>query len=443
MSQEQGRGQPGQGQAEDFRKGQGKDQKKGQGKGKGPSKDLSKGWGQIRRRSQDKGQDKTKGHYQGQAQTNAQVQGLAQTQGQTQIDDQSKVTDISKLGPGHLPSDKIRSTLVKRKAKTDAAYGISPLQRPLDKYMNLGAINLDKPSGPTSHEVVAWIKKILNVEKAGHSGTLDPKVTGILPTLLGDATRVMDTLLLAGKEYICLMRVHQQVPKEKILEICSEFVGGIYQTPPLKSSVVKQRRTRTIYYIDVLEIDGQSVLFRVGCEAGTYIRKLCYDIGLTLGTGANMEELRRTRAGPFKEDETLVTLHQVKDAYEIWRETGDEKELRRVVMPVEFAIKHLPKLVIADNAVDAICHGAPLAAPGLVSVETDINKGDDVAMFTLKGEAVALGKADMTTQDMMVSEKGLVARTERVIMEPGTYPRAWKLSAQAGGSTMMDGSSKT
>ena len=319
---------------------------------------------------------------------------------------------------------------------------MSPLQRPLDKHLNLGAINLDKPSGPTSHEVVAWVKRILNIEKAGHSGTLDPKVTGILPTLLGNATRVMDTLLLAGKEYVCLMRVHQQVPRKKILEVCSEFVGVIYQTPPLKSNVVKQRRARTIYYIDVLEIDGQSVLFKVGCEAGTYIRKLCYDIGLILGTGANMEELRRTRAGPFKEDETLVTLHQVKDAYELWRETGDEKELRRVIMPVEFAIKHLPKLVIADNAVDAVCHGAPLAAPGLVSVETDINKGDNVAMFTLKGEAVALGKADMTTQEMMTSEKGLVARAKRVIMEPGTYPRAWKLAAQADGSTMNVASSK-
>jgi H/ACA ribonucleoprotein complex subunit 4 len=467
MSREQGKGQ-GSNQDKDPRKGQGKDRENGQGKG--PSKDQIKGWGQIRRRSQDKGQDMSMGPYpsqsqikgpvqqrhgRGQAQTKGHVQSQAQTQGQNPIQTQaevqggsqdqieSQVTDISKLGPGQLPSDKIRSTLVKRKAKTDTAYGMSPLQRPLDKYLNLGAINLDKPSGPTSHEVVAWVKKILNIEKAGHSGTLDPKVTGILPTLLGNSTRVMDTLLLAGKEYICLMRIHQQIPRKKILEVCSEFVGDIHQTPPLKSSVVKQRRIRTIYYLDVLEIDGQSVLFRVGCEAGTYIRKLCYDIGLVLGTGANMEELRRTRAGPFKEDETLVTLHQVKDAYEIWRETSDENELRRVIMPVEFAIKHLPKLVIADNAVDAVCHGAPLAAPGLVSVETHINKGDDVAMFTLKGEAVALGKVDMTTQEMMASEKGIVARTERVIMEPGTYPRAWKLSAQAGGSTMTDRCSKT
>lgn len=331
-----------------------------------------------------------------------------------------------------LPSDKKRSVIVKRRAKTDPAFGKPPEQRDLQSHLRLGAINLDKPSGPTSHEVVAWVKRILDVEKAGHSGTLDPKVTGILPVLLGDATRVMDTLLLAGKEYICLMRIHKPRPKKRILEVCNEFVGPIFQKPPLKSSVVKQLRTREVYYLEVLEIEEQHVLMQVGCEAGTYIRKLCYDIGLALGTGANMEELRRSKAGPFREDETLVTLHQLTDAYVAWKETGDEKELRRVILPVEAALRHLPKLVISDKAVDAICHGAPLAAPGLLSLETDINKGDGVALFTLKGEAVAIANADLSSQEMLASETGIVARTERVIMEPGTYPRTWKLSEREG-----------
>ena len=202
-------------------------------------------------------------------------------------------------------------------------------------HMLLGAINLDKTSGPTSHEIVAWVKRILEIEKAGHSGTLDPKVTGILPVLLGDSTRVMDSLLQAGKEYICLMHVHKPVPKKQILEVCAQFIGPILQKPPLKSSVVKKLRTRTIYYLDVLEIEGQHVLMRVGCQAGTYIRKLCFDIGLALGTGANMEELRRTRAGPFREDETLATLHQLMDAYVSYKETGDEKDLRRIIKPVK------------------------------------------------------------------------------------------------------------
>jgi len=303
-----------------------------------------------------------------------------------------------------------------------------PEKRSLVMHMTLGAINLDKTSGPTSHEVAAWVKRILEVEKAGHSGTLDPKVTGILPVLLGDATRIMDVLLLAGKEYICLMHVHKPMPKKRILEVCREFMGPILQKPPLKSSVVKELRTRTIYYLDVLEIEEQHVLMRVGCEAGTYIRKLCFDIGLALGTGANMEELRRTRAGPFREDKTLVTLHQLADAVAALKEHGDESQLRQCIQPVEVALAHLPRLVIADNAVDAVCHGAPLAAPGLISLETDINKGDAVAFFTLKGEAVAVGQADMDSPEMLASRTGIVARTERVIMGPGTYPKAWKLA---------------
>ncbi len=151
-----------------------------------------------------------------------------------------------------LPSERSRSVLVKRAGETDLAFGLPPEKRSLEMHLRLGAINLDKPSGPTSHEVVAWVKRILEIPKAGHSGTLDPKVTGILPVLLGDATRVMDTLLLAGKEYVCLMRLHHPVQRKRILEVCGEFVGVIYKKPPLKSSVVKQLRTRTIYYLDVL-----------------------------------------------------------------------------------------------------------------------------------------------------------------------------------------------
>lgn len=319
---------------------------------------------------------------------------------------------------------------MRREGSTDPSYGYSPDRRPLQEHLRLGAINLDKPSGPTSHEVVAWVKRILGLEKAGHSGTLDPRVTGILPVLTGDATRVVEFLLTAGKEYVCLMRTHEQVPRKKILEVCEEFAGEIYQRPPLKSSVARNLRTRNIYYIDVLEIEGQRVLMKVGCEAGTYIRKLCYDMGLALGCGANMEELRRTKAGPFAEDETLVTLHNLKDAYEIWRESGDESALRRVVLPVERALRHLPGLVISDNAVDAICHGAPLAAPGLLSLETDINKGDFVVIYTLKGEAVAIGRAKLSSDEMMVAKSGIVASTERVIMDPGVYPRRWKHSAE-------------
>mgnify|MGYP001298872654 FL=1 len=295
----------------------------------------------------------------------------------------------------------------------------------MDQHIRLGCINLDKPPGPTSHEVVAWVKRILEIESAGHSGTLDPKVTGILPTMLGDSTRVVETLLSAGKEYVCLMRPHATLPRKSVLEVCSEFSGVIYQRPPLKSSVKRALRTREIYYLEVLEIEGPSVLFRVGCEAGTYIRKLCHDIGLALGSGAHMEELRRTKSGPFREDETLVTLHDLKDAKEVWRETGNEVPLRRAIQPVEAALRHMPALVVSDGAVDAICHGAPLAAPGLLSLESGIEVGEKVVIYTLKGEAVAVAQAAMKSEDMMKSATGIVAKTSRVVMAPGTYPKMW------------------
>jgi H/ACA ribonucleoprotein complex subunit 4 len=326
---------------------------------------------------------------------------------------------------GNLPSDRTRDTLVRREGKADHRNGFLPRERPLDLHISLGCINLDKPPGPTSHEVVAWVKRILEIESAGHSGTLDPKVTGILPIMLGDSTRVVETLLSAGKEYVCLMRVHATLPRKRILEACGEFQGEIYQRPPLKSSVKRALRKREIYYLEVLEIDGTGVLFRVGCEAGTYIRKLCHDIGLALGTGAHMEELRRTKSGPFREDETLVTLHDLKDAKETWRETGDETLLRRAILPVEEALRHMPSLVVGDGAVDAICHGAPLASPGLLSLESGIKEGEKVVIYTLKGEAVAVAVAAMDSEDMMSSSSGIVARTSRVVMAPGTYPRLW------------------
>ncbi len=222
------------------------------------------------------------------------------------------------------------------------------------------------------------------------------------------------------------MKLHGDVPREKLEEVFSEFVGKIYQKPPLRSSVKRVVRVKTIYYLKILEVSGRYVLFRVGCEAGTYIRKLCHDIGEVLGVGAHMKELRRTRVGPLKEDETLVTLHDVLDAYKFWIEEGDERWIRKVIMPMERAIEHIPKVVIRDTAVDAICNGATLAVPGILRIETGIKRGDLVAIMTQKGELVALGKALMTSEEMYERERGLAVKPVRVIMERGTYPPVWK-----------------
>ncbi len=316
--------------------------------------------------------------------------------------------------------------LIKGQCETDPRYGTEPENRPLDSYITNGVINLDKPSGPSSHQVSSWVKKILGVEKAGHSGTLDPAVTGVLPVAIENSTKILKTLLLATKEYVCLMSLHGDVSDEKLKEVLRYFHGKIYQKPPLKSAVKRRLRIKTIYYIDLIERDGRDVLFRVGCEAGTYIRKMCRDIGLVLGTGAHMQELRRTKAGPFDEN-SLVTLHDLKDAYEFYRDSGDESELRRYILPVESAVKHLKRIWINDGAVDALCHGADLNAPGICRMDSRIELSNIVAIFTLKNELVAIGSSLRSSSEIMDMRKGRVVDMERVIMPPSTYPRKWNL----------------
>ncbi len=251
-------------------------------------------------------------------------------------------------------------------------------------------------------------------------------VTGVLPVALEDATKAIQAFLLSGKEYVCLMQLHSDVAEQDIRSILRDFTGEIYQKPPLRASVKREVRKRTIYAINLLEIDGRRVLFRVACQAGTYIRKLCSDIGEAVGCGAHMRELRRTRAGPFTEDENNYTLHELQEAKRIHVEEGREEGLRKVVRPVEEAFEYIPKIYIRDSAVDAICHGAELAVPGIVSLETEIRPRSPVAIFTLKGEAVALAESQLTTESILEAEKGIVAKTKRVIMRPGTYPREWK-----------------
>lgn len=327
---------------------------------------------------------------------------------------------------GKLPSDVKREVLVRAQDMTDPSHGCEPSKRPIREYLRLGIINLDKPVGPTSHEITAWVKRVLEVRRAGHGGTLDPKVSGILPTALEDATKMVQTLLPAGKEYICVMHLHGDVPQHRLEQVLREFEGEIYQRPPIRAAVKRQLRARRIYYIELMELEGRDVLMCVGCEAGTYMRKLCFDVGEALGCGAHMRELRRTRTGPFQEDDTLINLHELADAYAFWREEGDEKHLRKVILPVEAAVEHLPKLVVRDGAVDALCHGASLAAPGVLTIETGISPDDLVALMSLKGELISLARATMTSKQILEAEHGIVAKPERVVMSPGTYPRKWK-----------------
>ena len=322
-----------------------------------------------------------------------------------------------------LPWEIKRTLQVKAEEETDPRYGCKPIERPAEDYIKFGVINLDKPSGPSSHEVTAWTKRLLGLGHAGHGGTLDPKVTGVLPITLEEATKIVQALLLSGKEYVCVMRLHSDAPESKVKSTLEEFIGAIYQRPPIRASVKRQLRTRKIYYLNMLETNSRNVLFQVGCEAGTYIRKLCYDIGEVLGTGAHMQELRRTRAGPFTEDSNLVTLHDIAYYKDQLQQTKDETVLQRFIQPMEKVLEPLPKIVIRDSAVDAICHGANLAAPGVLAVDSNIQPKDSVAVITQKGEAVALVQALVTTEVMLQTNRGLVAKTSRVLMPRGAYPK--------------------
>lgn len=314
---------------------------------------------------------------------------------------------------------------IKSKSFTNSNFGCKPEERPIEDYISKGVINLDKPSGPTSHEIDAWIKRILHLDKAGHGGTLDPKVTGILPVGISDATRTIQLLLTAPKEYVCLLTFHKEVDEDKIREVFNEFTGKIFQLPPVKSAVKRELRTRNIYYSTIYEIDGRDVLFRIGCEAGTYVRTYCHNIGEALGVGAHMSELRRTQVGSFTEKNHLTTLQDLTDAYHFYIEDGDESFLRQVIQPMERAADYLPKIVIKDSAVDAICHGADLACGGIAELSDNIQKNDIVAIETLKGELVASGNSLLSSDEIFSAESGFVVNTSKVFMKPGVYPRLW------------------
>lgn len=322
-----------------------------------------------------------------------------------------------------LPFERIKRELFTRKrSKTNSKFGTDPDKRSVEELLEYGIIDINKPRGPTSHQVSAYAQKILDVKKAGHAGTLDPNVTGVLPLALGRGTRIVQALINTGKEYVCILYLHKPVEEKKIREVMASFVGKIKQLPPLKSAIKRQERYRKIYYLDILEIDGQSVLFTVGCQAGTYIRKLCHDIGEKLGTKGHMAELVRTKAAVFKFVDSFM-LQDIADAFWYYKNEGNEKFIRKVIQPIEAAAVHLPKVYVLDTSIASLCHGVDLAVPGISKVESDIQLDETIAVMSLKGELIALGNAKMISKDMLKKEKGIAVKIEKVFMKPGVYPR--------------------
>lgn len=285
-----------------------------------------------------------------------------------------------------------------------------------------GLLVLDKPRGPSSHQVTAWAGDILGA-RVGHAGTLDPGVSGVLVVMIGNAVRLAPVLLSEDKEYIAVIRFHGNVEEDAVKSVAEEFTGRIYQRPPLKSAVARNLRIRTVHTLDVLEISGRRAVLRITCDAGTYIRSLCHHMGLALGCGAHMEELRRTRSGIFSED-SAHTLAALKDATYLARQ-GDSRALAGMILPPETVAGGLPTLVVRDSAVDALCHGAALAGVGVVR-QDEFGKKDVVAMLTIKGELVCIGEAIVSSSMVPPGTHGLVAAPRSVFLVPGTYPRGWR-----------------
>ncbi|MFA5486726.1 MAG: RNA-guided pseudouridylation complex pseudouridine synthase subunit Cbf5 [Candidatus Methanomethylophilaceae archaeon] len=304
-------------------------------------------------------------------------------------------------------------------------WGKRPSDRTVGELLSAGVVALDKPEGPTSHQVTAWARDAIKVIRIGHGGTLDPNVSGVLPLCLGKSVRLTDLVLSSDKEYVCAMSLHGDRPEEKIRAVTSTFVGRIYQTPPVRSSVKRQMRIRNVSSIDILEIDGRDMLFRVSCDAGTYIRTLCVDIGEALGCGAHMVQLRRTRSGSMEECRA-VSLQDLRDAYVFWQQHGRESWLRSIVMPIEVLAEPLPKVIAKATAVDALCHGADLTVRGIHMLDEDIRRNALAAVMTVRGELVAIGRMQMSTSKIMASDQGVAVKIERVIMDTGHYPRMWK-----------------
>ena len=291
-----------------------------------------------------------------------------------------------------------------------------PEDRDSDAVLEFGVVNLDKPPGPSAHQVSAWIRDMVGVQKAAHAGTLDPKVTGCLPVLTGAATRLAPALLEGSKEYVAVLELHDDPPRN-FESVVAEFEGDVYQKPPKKSAVARRLRSREVYDLDVLDLDGRQALLRIECESGTYIRKLCHDLGRALGTNAHMGHLRRTATTPF-DDTDLVTLQDLSDALAWLRDEDDteppgtpEEALRAAVQPAERALTHLPSVTIADSAAREVANGAPVYAPGVLAAD-DADRDALVVCYTEGGSAVCLGRL-VGDPD---SESGTVADLERVLV---------------------------
>jgi len=316
--------------------------------------------------------------------------------------------------------------IIKTNNYTPLNCGSMPLNRKIDEYIKYGIINLDKSANPSSHEVVTWVKEILKCEKTGHSGTLDPQVSGVLTICIDRATRLTKSQQSEGKEYVCVIEFLEEPNEKKYYQAIEKLTGALFQRPPLMCAVKRELRIRNIYKIEAIEFDKEKRLglFKVSCEAGTYVRTLCTHIGMLMGCGGEMKDLRRIRSGFTLEKDTF-TLHDLLDAVYIFNSTKDETIIRRIIQPLESLLMNYPRIMIKDSCVNAICYGAKLSVTGILRFDKNIDVGSEVIVISAKGEAIALATALISSVELSIINHGFACKTKRVIMEKDLYPRSW------------------
>jgi len=297
--------------------------------------------------------------------------------------------------------------------REEYATGKRPSERSMEERLRFGVVPVDKPTGPTSHEVSAFVRRILGLKKTGHTGTLDANVSGVLPVLLEESCKASNVIMGGRKKYVCIMRTGQKATKSGLEEAFSHFRGKIYQKPPLASAVAKKLRVREVFALNILETEGRLVLFEAETEAGTYIRNIVRDVGEVLGAGAEMAELRRAFSGGFNEKQ-CVTLQELSDRFWLWKEKGEERPLRECVHQIEDVLG-LKKTVVSDDAIHSITTGANLAIPGVNQLDETIQKGERVGIYSGKGELLCIAEALLGTEEIKGREKGIAFDVMRVI----------------------------
>ena len=294
----------------------------------------------------------------------------------------------------------------------------------VEERIRAGAFLLvDKPRGPTSHQVAAWVRDVLGVERAGHAGTLDPHVSGLLWVGVGPALKLLPLLLDFPKRYVGVIALHGRVPASELAAVLTEFEGPIFQTPPVRSAVRRERRVRTIHRLTRLEQDGPHLLVDVTCESGTYIRSLAVDIGEALGVGAHLAELRRIGTGPFKEGQS-TSLHALSDAVVAAR-SGAPDALLAMLHPIEEVRREFPQVLLKPGAAAAVAHGAGVARGGIRSVSRPFPAGAAVILIGVDGAFLGVGEARVASDRFSSMPHGWVIESRRVMVDSAQYPRLW------------------